>query len=363
MIDDRFRHRVLIVDDDAGMRLLVRELLDQAIGVEVVGEARDGIEAVAEVARLHPDVVIMDVEMPYLDGPRATERILQSHPSTRVIALTGHVDSRAVTRMIVAGAVGYAVKGAKSHELAAAVRQAASRMAHVDREAMPALFTGIVELARAERARRRESERLNQLLLQTYQDTVRALAMALRSHDDFTYEHDGRVALLASDVAEQLGMPVDAVRDVRYGAIFHDIGKLGMPEELVAADSDELSLEAWAAARRHTLQGEQIIKPLGFLEGVSEIVRHTHEHWDGTGFPDHLAGEEIPLASRIILACDIWLTLTSPRDPTRRLGEDEARVRVRELAGQRLDPSVVDALVAVIDEPSELQSDIADQAA
>lgn len=356
MTGNRFVHRVLVVDDDADMRMLVGLMLDGCCGVEVVGEAADGIAAFEAVGRLHPDVVLMDVEMPYLDGARATERIVEEFPSTRVVAFTGHVDPDAVTRMIVAGAVGYAVKGASAEELGATIRLAAARGAHVDREAMPALFNGIVELARSGRARRIEADRLNEQLTRTCGETVRALAIALRSHDEFTWEHDARVVVLAQAVARRLGLAEEEVRDVQYGAMFHDIGKLALPLELVA-EGGELSLEEWEAARRHSLHGEQIIRPLGFLAGASVVVRHAYEHWDGSGFPDNLVGEEIPLASRIVLACGTWFSLVAPREAEQVPNEDAARETVVGLAGTRLDPRVVGALLDTLDDAGAVALD------
>jgi HD-GYP domain-containing protein (c-di-GMP phosphodiesterase class II) len=105
--------------------------------------------------------------------------------------------------------------------------------------------------------------------------------------------------------------------------------------------------------RQHTVVGEQIIRPVGILRNVARIVRHSHEHWDGSGYPDELTGESIPIESRIVFACDAYDAMTTTRTYQNAMSDERARARMRELSGVHFDPQVVDALLAVLDEEQQ----------
>ena len=137
------------------------------------------------------------------------------------------------------------------------------------------------------------------------------------------------------------------LRDLRLGAVFHDIGKIAVPEAILNKPGPLTPAER-DVMERHTVVGEQILAPVEFLAGVCRLVRHEHERWDGGGYPDGLGGEEIPLGSRIILACDAFHAMTSDRPYRRALPEGVAHAELRRNAGTQFDPAVVDALLAEI---------------
>lgn len=339
--------RVLVVDDERDVRDVVADLLAADPRIEVVARAHDGIDAVRLADEAAPDVVVMDVNMPRVDGCAATERILGAHPDMRVIALTGTVDPETVTRMIVAGAVGYAVKGSDPARLADAVVNAAHSGYFVDPSAVDNLFESVVRLAREERRRRAEAERLAADLKQAYRETVMALVNALRWRDGDTEAHGDRVAERVVAVSKLLGLDEQRVSDAEYGAVFHDIGKIAVPDAILH-NTDDLTEDEWAVIRQHTVIGEQIIRPVGFLRNVARIVRHSHEHWDGSGYPDQLVGEAIPIESRIVFACDAFDAMTTVRTYQDAMPRDDAIARLRGLRGVHFDPAVVDALLDVL---------------
>lgn len=341
--------RVLVVDDERDVRDVVAELLQSDPRIEVVARAHDGVEAVRLADETDPHVVVMDVNMPRVDGCSATERILGAHPDVRVVALTGTVDPETVTRMIVAGAVGYAVKGSDPAQLANAVVDAAHSGYFVDPSAVDRLFESVVRLAREERRRRAEAERLAEDLRQAYRETVTALINALRWRDGDTEAHGDRVAERVVAVSRKLGLDERQVTDAEYGAVFHDIGKIAVPDAILH-NTDDLTEDEWAVIRQHTVIGEQIIRPVGFLRNVARIVRHSHEHWDGSGYPDELAGEAIPIESRIVFACDAYDAMTTKRSYQEAMSDERAIARMRELSGRHFDPTVVDALIQVLEE-------------
>ncbi|MBC7645261.1 MAG: response regulator, partial [Thermoleophilia bacterium] len=339
------QHRVVIVDDDPVIRELAYAVLSAEPDLAVVGQAADGIEAIAIVQRERPDVVVMDVDMPFLDGSRTTERILAINPDTKVLAFTGHTGGDIVVGMIVAGAVGFAVKGSDPRELVHAVRQAATRSMIVDPSAMPGLFSSLLDMARSERERRREVEELAESLESFLDDTIRALAAALHSRDGYTGAHDDRVAAMCVKVGMRLGIEGQDLRNLRLAGILHDIGKIGVPDHILHK-TVPLTDDEWSVIRQHTIWGEKILEPVAELRPVAKIVRHSHEHWDGSGYPDQLVGVDIPLGARIVLACDAFDAITTKRTYQRAHTEEEAIAIVKRLTGLHFDPEVSGVLLA-----------------
>jgi HD-GYP domain-containing protein (c-di-GMP phosphodiesterase class II) len=190
--------------------------------------------------------------------------------------------------------------------------------------------------------------RLHGEVQQAYLATVTALANALEAKDASTQEHAGETSRLAVAVGEHLGLEPDALRDLEFAAVLHDVGKIAIPDEVLNRRGP-LSDQEWGFVRDHTKIGERILRGIPFLQSAAASVRSAHERWDGEGYPDGLAGEQIPLLSRIVFACDTWDVMTSDRPYRAALGATEARRRLVAEAGAQLDPQVVDALLAVLD--------------
>jgi putative nucleotidyltransferase with HDIG domain len=188
---------------------------------------------------------------------------------------------------------------------------------------------------------------LYERLERAYLGTAEALAAALEAKDAYTADHARSIAEQAEAVGRRLGMSEPDLRDLRLGAVFHDIGKIAVPEAILNKPG-ALTPEERAVMERHTIVGEQILAPVEFLAGVCKLVRHEHERWDGGGYPDGLAGAEIPLGSRIILACDALHAMTSDRPYRSALPADVAHAELRRNAGTQFDPAVVEALLAEV---------------
>lgn len=176
-----------------------------------------------------------------------------------------------------------------------------------------------------------------------------ALAAALEAGDAYSARHSTATAVLTQVVGERLGLGPEALAELALIAALHDIGKLGIPSEIVRKPS-QLSAEEWRVMRQHSAIGERILKAVPELAGVARAVRHGHERWDGDGYPDHLAGEEIPPTSRIVFVCDAYDAMTSDR-PYRPAMDREAAVReLRAGAGTQFDPQVVEHLLGTFGE-------------
>ena len=184
-------------------------------------------------------------------------------------------------------------------------------------------------------------------LERTFLATVEALANALEANDEYTSSHARWITDLALRVGEELGLVPHELKRLELGALFHDIGKIGIPSRILTK-SDPLTAEERAVVETHPILGERILAPIEQLGEVRLIVRCAHEHYDGTGYPDHLSGERIPLESRIVLACDAFHAMTTDRPYRKSLGEDEAKRRLVDASGAQFDPQVVDALLRVL---------------
>jgi diguanylate cyclase (GGDEF)-like protein len=184
-------------------------------------------------------------------------------------------------------------------------------------------------------------------LERTFLATVEALANALEAKDEYTSTHARWITDLALQVGEELGLEPHELKRLELGALFHDIGKIGIPARILAKPGP-LTADERAIVETHPILGERILAPIEQLGEVRLIVRCAHEHYDGTGYPDRLAGDQIPLESRIVLACDAYHAMTTDRPYRKSLGEEEARRRLIEGAGTQFDPQVVDALLRVL---------------
>jgi HD-GYP domain-containing protein (c-di-GMP phosphodiesterase class II) len=186
-----------------------------------------------------------------------------------------------------------------------------------------------------------------QSLEETFISTVEALANALEANDEYTSSHARWITDLAVKVGRGLGLDAKALKRLELGALFHDIGKIGIPADILSkpgplTDEERLVIET------HPELGEKIIAPIHRLQEVRPIVRHCHERYDGAGYPDRKAGDEIPLESRIILVCDAFHAMTTDRPYRKRLPVDEAFRRLQEGAGTQFDPEVVEVCVRVL---------------
>ncbi len=172
--------------------------------------------------------------------------------------------------------------------------------------------------------------------------TLAALTSTVEAKDVYTACHGEDVAVLAERVASRMSLSSAQVRDVRYAAMLHDIGKVAVPSEILLKQGP-LTEEEWVAMRRHAAAGGELVARIDAFAHLAPAVRACHERWDGGGYPDGLAGQEIPLAARIIAVCDTFDAMVTDRPyrPARPSGE--ARKELRRVAGAQLDPSVVDA--------------------
>ena len=184
---------------------------------------------------------------------------------------------------------------------------------------------------------------------QRFTGTMTSLLLALEARDGYTSEHSDETLAMAMLVADQLDLDEGERLELKDVALLHDIGKIGIPDEILNKPG-ALDEREWETMRRHPVIGEQIVARVPGFESVARAIRHEHERWDGQGYPDGISGEEIPLASRIVLVCDAYHAMTSDRPYRKAMDESAARAELVNCSGTQFDPRVVGALLAALDE-------------
>jgi putative nucleotidyltransferase with HDIG domain len=211
----------------------------------------------------------------------------------------------------------------------------------------PAVLLAVVSLFARER--RTRMEQLLELS-NAYRGTALVLANVMGADDGYTGEHCRSVVSLCLQVAEQLNLSAAQRRNLEFGALLHDVGKIVIPKEIINKP-EGLNDDEWAIIRTHTVEGQRLLDMVGgSMRQVGRIVRSHHERWDGDGYPDSLASDQIPLESRIISCCDTWNAMRTDRPYRKALPYHLALTEMEAVAGSQLDPRIVTALLKVVRE-------------
>ena len=292
--------RVLVVDDNPDTMLLMQELLATR-GYDVVA-VPDATQAEAEIRHQPPDVILSDVVMPGKSGYELC-RELKENPATRLIPfvlITGLTDREDRLQGIEAGADDFLNKPIFAEELFARVKSLLKLKEFTDE-------------------------------LETAESVLCTLGRSVESRDPYTEGHCERLAQHASNLGRHLDLEEDSIIALRRGGYLHDLGKISVPDEILKKGSN-LTPEEWAIMKQHPITGENICKPLKSLRLVLPIIRHHHEHSDGSGYPDGLRKGEIPLLPRILQVADVYDALRTARPYKLALSHEQAAITMREEA-------------------------------
>jgi len=306
--------KILIVDDKLDTLVLMQELLSSR-GYEVM-LANDAERAQKMVHTMRPDLIVMDVIMPGRSGYELC-RELKDDPETRlipVVIITGLSDREDRVRGIEAGADDFLSKPIFPEELFARVKSLLKLKEFVD------------ELEHAE-------------------SVVVALARGVESRDPYTGDHCDRLANYAVSLGKHIGLDQESLIALKRGGYLHDLGKVSIPDDVLKKGAG-LTPEDWKLMKQHPIVGEEICRPLKSFRNVLPIIRHHHERWDGKGYPDGLAGNDIPLLARILQIVDVYDALRTQRPYKAAMRHQEAEAALwEEAANGHLDPDLVKAFL------------------
>ncbi len=353
------RHKVLLVDDDPGLRLLLRTTLPASeFDVEEAGSA----ESASELARFwRPEVVILDVGLPALDGLSFCRQLKHSALAPQVILLTGaDLDAEALRS---AGADAILRKPFSPIELVTLLDGVSDSSALGARDSTAAEGEQLLIYAR-DLSQVVERERRQRLLLQqAYRQTVTALADALEAKDPATGLHGRRVQHYGLELATALDATVVGDPSLEFGFLLHDIGKIGIPETILQKPGP-LNAPERRLMQQHPLLGVEILRGIPLLEGAGlDVVRSHHERWDGSGYPDGLVGDQIPIAARIFALADTLDAISTDRPYRRRLSWDAAIDEILLNSGTQFDPKVVAAFAARERQLKRISTQLSERAA
>ena len=308
---------VLVVDDQPeNLQLLVDSL--RPLGYQV-WPAADGPTALAIARERLPDVILLDVMMPAMDGFEVCRR-LKADSETRllpVVFITGLDSREARLEGLDIGATDFLSKPFDLTELEVRVRNLVS-FRNLTRD------------------------------LDSAEEMMFSIARAVEARDEGTGDHCDRLSLLAAQLGERIGLDAEAVKALRRAGYLHDIGKIGIPDAVLLKPG-KLTDEEWVVMRSHVEIGVRICSPLRTFRSVLPIIRNHHERRDGTGHPDHLKGEEIPLVARVFQVVDVFDALTNDRPYRKALSAAEAlEVMQGETTRGWWDPTIVDTFAAMV---------------
>lgn len=332
---------ILIVDDEEALRKVVTKIL-QPEGYHC-SEARNGEDALARLDTDQFSLILTDIRMPGMGGLELFAEIRARRDDLAVVIMTANGDLQDAVKTLRDGAYDYVVKPFDAVQLRHVVARALERRRLYEQNVN--YQKGLEKLV---------EERTSQLV-ETYRQTLWALASAVEARDLETREHTRRVIKYSTALAPRLGINGAKLRDLEWGAILHDIGKIGVPDAVLLKPGP-LTEEEFEVVKRHPEIGHRILEGIPFLKGAIPVVRYHHERWDGTGYPLGLRGEEIPLEARVFAVVDAFDAITSERPYKGPRSPQYAREEIVRSSGSHFDPAVVDVFLTVFDgEPNVFQ--------
>ena len=319
---------VLVIDDEP----VVRDTLDALLCMDYqLYFTENGVEGLAMAMQTQPDVILLDVMMPLMDGFEVCRRIRNTPDLAQIpiIMITALDNRESRLQGLRAGVDDFLTKPFDSLELLARL-QTITRLNR---------YRHIVQ-------QRNELEKLHNDLLISYHKTIEGWSKALDLRDRETEGHTQRVTDTAITFARALGIPEEEIDDIRMGAMLHDVGKLGVPDSILHKPG-KLTPEEWVTMRMHATYAYEWLSPIDFLKKAVDIPYCHHEKWDGSGYPQGLRGEEIPLAARMFAIIDVWDALCSERPYHAAMPEPEVLVYIKDQSGRHFDPHLVEVFLSL----------------
>ena len=326
--------RILIVDDEEVIcSILARRLTREGYACVT---ANDGREALRYFYK-HPfSLIISDIKMPEMDGIELLKRVKAANPNMMVIMVTAFPDIDLAVEAMRLGAYDFIIKPADLDLVILSVKKALEKK-RLEEEVM-AYRSHLERLVGERTAKLQQAYRI---LKKAHLDSVKVLAEAIDAKDPYTRGHSDRVTRMSLKIAFQFGFAEDRLESLEYGALLHDIGKIGIKDEVLQKPS-ALNSEEYLYIQEHPLIGVKIVEGLDFFKDKILVIRHHHEHFDGSGYPDGLVGEAIPLEARIVAVPDAFDAMTSMRPHRGMMPLEDVLMELEKCKGTQFDPRVLE---------------------
>jgi len=318
-------YRILLVDDESGIRQSLSTYLEHhGFDVET---AEDAMSALELFRRQRPDMVLTDISMPGASGLDLLQQIKEKDPSVEVIMITAYLDISFAIQAMRRGAFDFFTKPFNFEKVLLTIERARERQS-------------LRKKAEEYEALKRQKEFQQQAII----ETALGFARAVEERDKYNIGHGQRTAVFSRMLGEELGLEPERLKNLFYAALLHDVGKLGIDDAILNKPT-RLTDEEFVAIRRHPELGDYVLRPISFFADIRKAVRHHHERWDGTGYPDKLAGEDIPLEARILCIADYFDSITSARPYRSPMTDQEAMDLIRSETGRIFDPALAEVFL------------------
>lgn len=325
------KYKIIGVDDENGILDSLRVLLENS-NYEFVG-ITDPVEAIEKVRQEHFDLMLLDFMMTPLHGDEVVEEIRKFNKELYILLLTGHKDLapplETIKRLDIQG---YCEKSDKFDQLLLLIESGLKSVKQMD------------EIKRINEELSDSKEQLEQ----AYLDMVQTLRSAVEAKDTYTRGHSDRVAEYSVLIGEKLGLPEDQIKTLKIGGLFHDIGKIGIPDSILLKPG-KLTDDEYSEIKNHPSIGAHILGSAKTFQDIVPIVKHHHEKYDGNGYPSRMKGEEIPYLARIAAVADTFDAMTSRRSYRDAIDLQKVKDEIKRCEGTQFDPQIAEAFLDILE--------------
>lgn len=326
------KEKILIIDDELMARYAVQQVLKDRYTIFTASGGREGLDFISQ----NPvDLVVLDIKMPDMDGVSVLREIKKICPDTEVILLTAYAGVETAQSALRLGALDYLIKPFDKDDVINVIERGLKKKHDLERMKLEH-----EDLIRTKELLEKEIEKARENLMLYYEGTIKALIRAIDAKDHYTFDHSEHVAKLSSAIADKMGFSKIMRDKLEHAAIMHDIGKIGINEQLLRKESI-LTEEEHAEMRKHPEIGARIVRAVPFLEDTIDVILYHHERFDGSGYPEGLKRDKIPLSARIVSIADTIDAMMRDRPYRNALSHSQLMDELLKGAGTQFDPEII----------------------
>jgi response regulator RpfG family c-di-GMP phosphodiesterase len=317
-------HKILIIDDEPEIREMLKLFLTK-LGYEVT-TAQSGYQGIEKIKSEPFSLVLCDVMMEGLDGLKTLAEIKKINNSLPIIMISGLGTHDRIIQALQNGASDFIAKPFNLIQIKRIIQQA---------------------IKPEVKASDKDSSSIAHLVRESYLGLLRMMIKLLEARDSYIKDHSTRVAEYAVKIAQLLNLSEDTIEVINYAGILHDIGKIGV-SDVILLKPTKLTIQEWGEIKMHPTIGSMIVGDLRLFRAEEPLIRHHHEWYDGTGYPDSLKKEDIPLGARIISVADAYDAMTSPRPYRAVMDNNTAKNIIKEYSNKQFDPKLAEVFLSIV---------------